>query len=130
MTCNLEGGMSSLPAQLFALLLKEPSNIPAIAGSGAADLVKSCFAELQRGKIDRKRFSEEFNFYLTDDKIASASQRLVRYGEPRRAEVISSHERGGMEVTTTRLGFAAGELRVLMYRKPDGIIEQFFVSRD
>jgi hypothetical protein len=43
-------------------------------------------------------------------------------------DVLSSNERGGMEVTTTRLTFASGELRVLMYRKPDGMIEQFFVS--
>jgi CubicO group peptidase (beta-lactamase class C family) len=130
MTCNLEGGMSSLPAQLFALLLKEPSNIPAIAGAGAAEVVKSVFAELQRGKVNRRRFSEEFNSYLTDEKIAGASRRLTRYGEPGRVAVMSPHERGGMEVTTTRLSFSAGELRVLMYRRPDGIIEQFFVSRE
>ena len=43
-------------------------------------------------------------------------------------DVLSSNERGGMEVTTTRLTFASGELRVLMYRRPDGMIEQFFVS--
>jgi hypothetical protein len=35
-----------------------------------------------------------------------------------------------MEVTTTRLAFAGGELRTLMYRMPDGKIEQFFVSKE
>ena len=37
-------------------------------------------------------------------------------GAPTKAEVISTHERGGMEVTTTRLTFKNGALRVLMYR--------------
>jgi hypothetical protein len=44
--------------------------------------------------------------------------------------VLSRNERGGMEVTTTRLTFKKGALRVLMYRTPDGKIEQFFVNRD
>ena len=43
---------------------------------------------------------------------------------------MNSHERGGMEVTTTRLFFSTGELRVLMYRMPDGKIEQFFVNKE
>jgi len=53
-----------------------------------------------------------------------------RYGTPKKSEVLSSNERGGLEVTTTRLIFSEGELRVLMYRRTDGTIEQFFVSRE
>jgi D-alanyl-D-alanine carboxypeptidase len=41
---------------------------------------------------------------------------------------LSTHERGGMEVTTTRLTFAAKTLEVLMYRTPDGKIQEFFVD--
>jgi CubicO group peptidase (beta-lactamase class C family) len=130
MTCNLEGSFGSLPSQVFALLLKEQSNVPAVAGSAAVDVAKSVFTELQRGKVNRKQFGDEFNFYLTDAKIAGASKRLGKFGEPKRAEVINAHERGGMEVTTTRLVFASGELRALMYRMPDGTIEQFFLSQE
>ncbi len=130
MTCNLEGGMGSLPGQIFSLLLKEPANVPAIAGTSATETVKAVFAQLQKGKVNRPQFGEEFNHYLTSEKIAGASKRLKRYGDPKKAEVINIHERGGMEVTTTRLTFASRELRVLMYRMPDGKIEQFFVSRE
>jgi len=130
MTCNLEGGLSSLPGQIFSLLLKEQPNVPAIAGTSAAETVKAVFAQLQKGKMNRQQLSEEFNHYLTDQKIAGASQRLRRYGDAKRADVINIYERGGMEVTTTRLTFASGELRVLMYRMPDGRIAQFFVSRE
>lgn len=129
-TCNLEGSLGALPNQLFALLLKEQSNVPVVAGFAAVDAVKSVFAELQRGKVNRQHFGEEFNYYLTDAKIAGASKRLRKLAEPKRAELMSIRERGGMEVTTTQLVFATGELRVLMYRKPDGTIEQFFVDQE
>ena len=130
MTCNLEGGMGSLPQQIFSLLIKEPLNVPKVAAASAPDAVKSVFAQLQKGKVNRAQFADEFNWYLTDEKISGAAKRLKHFGDPRRAEVVSSHERGGLEVTTTRLVFASGELQVLMYRRPEGIIEQFFVSKE
>jgi hypothetical protein len=130
MTCNLEGGFRSLPNQVFALLLKEASNIPTVKGPAAAEKVKAVFAQLQKGKVDRRELSDEFNHFLTEEKIEGAAKRLKRYGTPTKAEVVSSHERGGMEVTTTRLTFKSGALRVLMYRMPDGTIEQFFVNNE
>jgi len=130
MTCNLDGGLGALPGQVFSLVLKEPSLVPVVKASPAAETVKVIFAQFQRGKIERQTFSEEFNLYLTDDKLAGASKRLKPYGTPRSAELLSINERGGMEVTTTRLTFARGELRTLMYRMPDGKIEQFFVSKE
>ena len=57
----------------------------------------------------------------------------VRYalvGTPKKIEVLHANEPGGLEVKTTRLRFSKGDLRVLMYRQPNGIIELFFVSRD
>jgi CubicO group peptidase (beta-lactamase class C family) len=130
MTCNLEGSMGPVPSQILSLLLKEQTNVPAIAGPVAADAVKAVFAQLQKGKVNRGQFGDEFNHYLTDERIAGAAKRLKRYGAPKKTEIISTRERGGMEVTMTQLTFASGELRVLMYRMPDGKIEQFFVSRE
>ena len=34
-----------------------------------------------------------------------------------------------MEVSTTRLEFASGSLKVLMYRTPDGKIQQIFFQK-
>jgi len=130
MTCNLEGGMGSLPGQILSLLLKEQSNVPIIAGPPAAEVVKAAFTQLQKGKVNRRQFSDEFNHYLADEKITGAAKRLKPYGSPKKAEVINSYERGGMEVTTTRLTFATGDLLVLLYRRPNGKIEQFFVSKE
>lgn len=130
MTCNVEGGLGSLPSQIFALLLKEPSNVPVITGLPAVETVKTVFSQLQKGKVDRQQFAEEFNHYLTDQKIAGAAKRLKPYGTATKAEVISTHERGGMEVTMTRLTFRKGALKVQMYRTPGGRIEQFFVNKE
>lgn len=129
-TCNLEGALGSVPSQLFALLIQEPSNVPVIQGPSSIDTVKSVFAQMQRGTLNRKQFAEEFNLYLTDAKLAAAAKRLKPYGTPKKFEPLSANERGGMEVTTTRLICSRGNLRVLMYRKPDATIEQFFVSKE
>ena len=85
---------------------------------------------MQKGRVTRAQFAEEFNLHLTDAKLAAAAKRLKPFGTPKSVEVLSSNERGGMEVTTTQLTFASGTLSVLMYRKPDGMIEQFFVSKE
>jgi CubicO group peptidase (beta-lactamase class C family) len=130
MTCNLEGGLGSLPSQIFALVTKEPPDVPVVKTAPAADTAKALFAQLQNGKIERRQLSDEFNRFLNDARLAGAAKRLKSYGLPQKAEVTSSHERGGMEVTTTRLTFKNGTLRTLMYRRPDGIVEQFFVDRE
>ena len=129
-TVNIEGGFGSISGQLFSLLLKEPSNVPTIKAASAGETVKTVLAEIQSGKVNRANLAEEFNLYLNDARLAGAARRLKSYGAPTKAEVLSSNERGGMEVTTTRLTFKKGALRVLMYRTPDGKIEQFFVNRD
>ena len=130
MTCNLDGGLGPLPSQIFSLLFKEPANVPSIAGPAVVETVKSVFASFQKGRMNRQQFGDEFNNYLTDKMLSAAAKRLERYGRPAKIEVLSSGERGGMEVTTTRLLFKNEELRALMYRKPDGKIEQFFVYKE
>ncbi len=54
---------------------------------------------------------------------------MKAFGEPLEAVVESIGERGGMEVSTTRLAFASGALKVLMYRTPDGKIQQIFFQK-
>ena len=126
--CNKDGGLGSLPDTLLALLLKAESNVPKVAGLPVLDAVKKIFAQFQTGTVDRTQFGEEFNLYLSDEKLAGAAQRLRALGPPRNAEVLRARERGGMEVTTTSVSFEKKSLEVLMYRDPDGRIEQFFID--
>ena len=126
--CNQDGGLGSLPEFLTTLLLKADSNIPKVPGLSAVEAVKKMFSQFQAGTVDRSQFGEEFNLYLSDERLAGAAQRLKMLGAPRTAEVIRIRERGGMEVTTTSLAFENRNLEVLMYRTPNGTIEQFFVD--
>ena len=72
----------------------------------------------------------EFNWFLTSEKIKGASARLKPFGAPTAVTVTSIGERGGMEVSTAELKFAKGTLQTLMYRTPDGKVQQFFVSKN
>ncbi|MEO8426696.1 MAG: serine hydrolase domain-containing protein, partial [Verrucomicrobiota bacterium] len=127
---NKDGALGSLPEILTALVLKEESSIPKVAGLPAADAVKKVFFDLQAGTVNRTQFREEFNLYLSDEKIAGAAKRPQPFGSSKTSEVVRSHERGGMEVTTTRLSFETQNLQVLMYRTPEGKIEQFFIDEE
>ena len=119
--------------ELTALVLPKPAapqtGIPAIAGPPAAEQAVAFFKALQQGKVDRSGLGEEFSHFLEDRIVPDAAARMKAFGEPLKAEVESIGERGGMEVSTTRLEFASGSLKVLMYRTPDGKIQQIFFQK-
>jgi CubicO group peptidase (beta-lactamase class C family) len=126
--CNKDGGLGTLSDVLLELLLREESNVPKIAGASAADTVKAVLLQFQSGKLDRSQFGDEFNAYLSEKKFEGASGRLKNLGTPGEATVTSTHERGGMEVTRTTVSFPDRKVEILMYRTPDGKIEQFFID--
>jgi CubicO group peptidase (beta-lactamase class C family) len=108
-----------------------PQGVPSIAGPAAPEAARLLFLALQAGKVDRAQLGEEYSYFLTDEKIRGASARLQPYGEPTKVDTLSVNERGGMEVARTRLAFSGGKtLTGLMYRTPDGKVQQFFVSRE
>jgi CubicO group peptidase (beta-lactamase class C family) len=108
----------------------EKTNVPAIAGPAAGDEAKRMFLALQAGAVDRTALGGEYNWFLTNEKIKGASARLKSYGAPTAVTVTMTGERGGMEVSTSELKFASGTLTTLMYRTPDGKVQQFFVSKN
>jgi hypothetical protein len=127
---NLDSGAGAVFSKLVeAILPVPPTGVPTIAGPPAVETHKLMLTAYQTGKVDRALLGEEFNWFLTDAKLRVASLKLKPYGEPTKAELESTNERGGMEVTTVRFTFAGGALKGLMYRTPDGKIQQFFVSK-
>jgi CubicO group peptidase (beta-lactamase class C family) len=114
-----------------AVAKKPPAeSVPTIAGPPAAEAARLLFLELQKGQVARARLGDEYNAYLTDEKIRAASARLTPFGAPVEVKLDSANERGGMEVARTTLVFAKGTLKGLMYRTPDGKVQQFFVQKD
>lgn len=106
-----------------------PKGVPEIAGPATAAQAGQLLEALQAGRVDRAILGDEFNYFLTDRMIERAAAALRPYGRPANAFVESINERGGMEVSSTRFGFGSGKLRAVMYRTPDGKVQQFFVQR-
>jgi CubicO group peptidase (beta-lactamase class C family) len=123
--------VNSIYSKLMAAVLTTAAPyIPVISGPPAAEAHKLMLKSFQEGRVDRSLLGDEFNWYLTDKKIQAASLRLKPCGEPTKTDVLSTSERGGMEVSRVRFTFANGALSGLMYRSPDGKIQQFFVSKE
>jgi hypothetical protein len=52
---------------------------------------------------------------------------LAPLGEVRGAELLGVSERGGMQVARVRLTVGGKAVNTLMYRRPDGVMEQFLL---
>ena len=88
------------------------------------EVVLEFLKQMQAGNVDRSKLGEEFNFYLTDERVKAASPRLKELGEPEKLEADAPSERGGMEVVRVTLTFKTARLRASLYRSADGKIEQ------
>jgi hypothetical protein len=104
--------------------------VPKVDGPPAREAALEVFRQLQRGEVDRKRLGEEFDWFLTPEKVKGAAGRLQPLKEPAKVEVESLAERGGMEVATVRFTFPSLVLQGSMYRTPDGKIQQFLITRE
>ena len=129
--CNQNGGVGTLGNRLLDALLTPSQSVPEVQGPAAVDVVRDVFAAMQQGRIDRTALTTDFDEFMNPRRVAGAAERLAPYGKPEKVEQVAARERGGMEVTTTRLRFAGrAPLRVIMYREPDGKIAEVFVRRD
>ncbi len=100
---------------------------PIPRGSGAVAMAASFFNDLQRGRVDRRTLSDDYAAFLTPDRVRQASRTLAPLGEVTGAELQGVSERGGMQVARVRLTVGARTVNALMYRRPDGIMEQYLL---
>ena len=56
-----------------------------------------------------------------------AAATLAPLGEVTGAQLLGTSERGGMQVAHVRLTVGSRTVNTLMYRRPDGIIEQYLL---
>lgn len=124
-----------LRTELFNLLLKDISElgnpeVPRVEGPEAKEVVQKFFEQLQAGQVDRANLGEEFNLFLTAERIESARARLAALGKPERVEADVPSERGGMQVVRVTLTFKDARLRASLYRTPTGRIEQLLFYGD
>lgn len=125
---NADFGVSrSLREAILAKLLPpEGEKIPAVQGAPAKEAALELLRQLREGNVDRAALGEEYSAWLTPERIASA---LPDPGEVSEMEVVDRYERGGMEVAALRFKIGNVPAAGLLYRTPDGKIQEFLFYR-
>jgi CubicO group peptidase (beta-lactamase class C family) len=98
-----------------------------VEGLSVVEVAKEVFAAIQAGRVERSRFGDDFNFFLTEAKLKEASSRLRPLGDPTRVDVEVKVERGGMEQSNLRFTFGSMKFRAIMLRSLDGKVQQFLI---
>lgn len=121
--------VGSLNQELLGKLL--PSvDVPSIRGLSALEAAKKFLTELEQGRVDRSTISADFDAYLTSTKVAAAQRTLNGMGPITNVRIGGLSERGGMEVATVLFSVGTTTARGLMYRTPDGKVEEFLFARN
>ncbi|HLZ46992.1 MAG TPA: serine hydrolase domain-containing protein [Gemmatimonadales bacterium] len=104
-------------------------DVPVIHGPSALDAARAFLSGLREGTIDRSTLGEDFSAYLTPELLAAAQASLGKLGPITDLTVVNRAERGGMEVAV--LEFKVGDVKAqaLMYRTPDGKIQELLLYR-
>jgi D-alanyl-D-alanine carboxypeptidase len=127
---NTEGAnVSELHQTLLPLVFGPAESVPEVAGPSATEVARGLFEQLQRGQLDRTKLGEELSLYYDEARLQAAAPRLAALGEPLSVTADKPRERGGMEVTTLTFKFAERNVKALLYRSPDGIVQEFLLSR-
>ncbi len=120
------GAIHSTILQLLIKDQKPPdaTQVPKVQGAAPKEAALDFLHQMQSGKLNREKLGEEFSAFLTDERVKLAASRLKALGEPEKVEVESLAERGGMEVASIQFTFKTAKLHGLLYRTPDGKIQQ------
>jgi D-alanyl-D-alanine carboxypeptidase len=126
---------SPIHATILKLLIEDQKapgapEVPSIHGPSPKDTALDFLHQMQAGQVKLEQLGEEFSVFLTDDRIKAAAPRLKALGEPEKVEVASVSERGGMEVASIHFTFKTAKLHGLLYRSPDGKIQQLLFRED
>jgi len=109
--------------------LMPAADAPVITATPARESALSMLDQLRSGAVDRSQLSEEYNAFLTDARLTALAKSIRDAGPV--GDVVSGpiRERGGMEVSTLELTLGGTRASTLMYRTPDGKIQEFLVNR-
>jgi D-alanyl-D-alanine carboxypeptidase len=122
--------IGALNQELVAKLMPKSPDVPTIAGRSALDAATKFLTELERGTVDRTTLGDDFNEFLSAGKVGRGQAALNALGKIRNIRIAATGERGGMEVATVLFDVGKTPSRGLMYRMPNGKIEEFLFARN
>jgi|GEM_PF-347183 len=129
---SLAADPGSVAKGLLDTVLREGQptpEVPEIDGPPADQVAKELLVAMQGGTLPRAKLSPEYNAFATDERLEAAAPALEELGAPVLVEVLRTRERGGMEAAVVEFTFATTTLRAVMFRRPDGIVDQFLLRR-
>jgi hypothetical protein len=86
---------------------------------------------LQEGKIDRKLFTDNANFYFSAETLGDFASSLRPLGAVQQVSRTDESLRGGMTERSYSVSFAGGRsVSVSTYWMPDGRLEQLLVEAE
>jgi D-alanyl-D-alanine carboxypeptidase len=111
------------------LLATAGSAQPADAATTAAETqAQAILTGLQTGTLDHSLFTDDCNFYFSQQAIADFQSSLAPLGAITHLSQRVAELRGGMTFRAFTIQFANRTLRLTTYTMPDGKLEQFLVG--
>jgi CubicO group peptidase (beta-lactamase class C family) len=121
--------IGALNQELIAKVMPKSPDVPTVAGLSALEAAKKFLSGLERGQVDRASLGEDFSVFLTQAKIDAGKRALNAMGPISNVRIAGVGERGGMEVATVLFDVGKTPSRGLLYRTPDGKVQEFLFSR-
>lgn len=104
------------------------TNDPATAGK--QEQARKIFEGLQHGTIDRSLFTDNANFYFSEQALKDFASSLSPLGAPQEFNQVRQGLRGGMTLRVYRIKLGQRVFRAWTYEMPDGKLEQYQVAEE
>jgi hypothetical protein len=89
---------------------------------------RKIFDGLQRGTIDRSLFTDDANFYFSEQAVKDFASGLGPLGMPQEFTQTRQALRGGMKLRVYEIKLPHKTLRAWTYEMPDGKLEQYQIA--
>jgi hypothetical protein len=90
--------------------------------------VRKVFDDLRHGKIDRSLFTENANFYFSEQALKDYANSLAPLGKVKSFRQTSNSLRGGMTHMLYEVQFKNKTVGINLYQMPDGKLEQYLIA--
>jgi D-alanyl-D-alanine carboxypeptidase len=121
---------SAIARAVAPLLLATPATPQAAdtAKAAAEAQARAILTGLQAGKLDRSLFTDDCNFYFSQQAIGDFHSSLMPLGKITELSERAEKLRGGMTFRAFTIKFSSRSLSLTTYTMPDGKLEQFLVG--
>jgi len=122
---NLMAGRASGPIarQITSILFVERAR----QNETATETARHIFEGLQKGTIDRSRFTDDANQFFSESALTEYRRSLGPLGSPEDFSFKSRSLRGGMVFRSYTVQFQQRSFVVTTFEQPDGKLEQYLV---